>query len=911
MKKYRLRLLFVLLIFIVTSGSSSISAGSYQAWVSPEYDEGTSGWGTSHFSCIQEAIDAVIPGSKVSLGAGTYHRDIVIDKEIVLWGDSFPITEDDAVVLNGSLTVTNRGSLTLSEVDLKLGEGESQLQILVDHGGTLKIARSRLFTNSTHGFEFLAGRPFRTGSREPVRLEIADSTFRGVNGLELWGVQDGVIEDSTIWVNNADDKRRSALTVNHSNYLTLRNNTIKPLIPPSADIDYPLIHGVMMGNSHHNNIEGNSILDTAEAVNFSFSWNNRIADNIWEGPIGIPDLKDLSDRWWAVDTVMPPADVALFVGPWANNNTIENNILLGTNSGLISVVQSSHNVITGNTVKGGGLGISILWASHNIIDNNEFADIFKHDAVHAYAARDNYILNNHISAAAGGIGLFSCDANTVQGNTLQDTGRAVFLHDSHHNSVVNNEVSDSVMPVVATNSSGNTITRNNFLRSSLEGYDDGRNHWEGNYWGDSSHQVEQDPSDAKLPIHLVPAPELGTLPFQEMLYRENIIADSRVWEDETVILREAISIQDGGSLTIRNATVVFEPEEMAESFLWNNPISINVLAEGSLLIEDSQIVGPEWGPMGGFQVKAVEGGTLVVRDSEIRNGGFWTGDGAISTDFGNRGAIIENNRFVRNYAAITIEESFEATVTGNTVINSVQGINFLGSEDVTVSGNHVSETAWWGIYIDGRQHVANNTVSDSWHVGIFPPHWGFVLENNTLTNVRGPGVLYQHPQIETSNRGFTAYSLDSCDVEPGQDIRVFVRLHHTLPHYGAEYGLPETFHDVLSPEFSVRLRVNGDIISEEKAKVDLGEHVLVELTGKAEEAGSYDVEVMPYGYEDEEAVSSGYDGDESSPYQDNDEEPAEYGMVLLVLVVAGVTVFVMMRKMASKRIAKNTIGKKD
>jgi len=304
-------------------------------------------------------------------------------------------------------------------------------------------------------------------------------------------------------------------------------------------------------------------------------------------------------------------------------------------------------------------------------------------------------------------------------------------------------------------------------------------------------------------------------------------------------------------LTIRNATVIFEPEEAVYSKRRghkDNPFQIGVDSGGSLFIYNSKIIGPEWGPLGGIQVVAYRDSNLIIRDSEIRNAGFWCGSGAVAMEDGASGAIIENNTFISTYSAVSVEHSYDTRVIDNTISNSVMGINVIMSENITIAGNKISKTAWLGIGIGGSQTpVNNNEISNAWGVGIFPNHWGIMPEDNSFFNIKGPSVLFQHPNILTGPSRFRAFSLDSTSVEAGQKITVFVRLAHAKPFYGwsSDPDVPQTIYEVLSIPFSVRLRVNGEIIDSEPVTLDLGESTIVELAGTAEEAGIYDVMVQP------------------------------------------------------------------
>jgi len=759
--------------------------------------------------------------------------------------------QNQSIVLDGNLIVKKGGRLTMREVDLEIdSQGDKPYGISVEPEGSLSIHNSRIFSNSEYGFTFVAGSSFKDHKPESAGLMIKKCQLRGVNGLELNAIDNAQIEDNTFMVNVPNDHIH-CLFLNATRNCTIRNNKIEAYPPVSTGSRAPLI-GIASSRSHYNTITGNHISDTRGGFNLSYSWNNHLKDNTWTGPIGDPDPKTLASRWWSAFTAHENSEVGLYLGPWSNNNTVENNTFLNTISGLMVVVQSGSNKITRNTAKGGGIGIALLWASDNIIDGNEFADIFREDAIHAFGARHNVIINNSVSSSSGGIGLFSSNDNTLKGNKISVSGRGVFLHESSHNSIENNEVSTTAMPIVLSASSENTVKKNNLAQDGLQRYDDGDNNsWEENYWGEGvvtpypvpPNGMDSQPSIEIIPVLPVAAPEVDPMEFKDIPYREWIIKDDVVLESQTVTLKEGLCVKEGGSLTLRNVTLNFLPEDVALSFEGGpNPFSIFVDSGGSLSIYDSKIVGPEWGPMGGFQIVAYPDSILIIKNSEIHNAGLWSGDGAVAIE-GVSGAIVEGNRFYRTYCAITVEDASDARVMNNTISNGVFGINVIGGENHTITGNNISGTTWKGIGIEAENiPLIDNEISDAWGVGIFPFHWGVMPENNSFSNVRGPSVFFQDPMILTSSLGFRAFSYNSADVEPAQNITVFVRLAHTSPCYGLP-GFPETIYEVLTISFNVHLRINGQIIDTKRASVALGDATMVKLTGTAPAAGIYDVKI--------------------------------------------------------------------
>ncbi len=759
---------------------------------------------------------------------------------------------DQSIVLNGDLIVEAGGSLSLRNVGLTLNSpDDAPRTILIEPQGALFIEECDLSTTSPGGFYFKIGEPSLTVDLPSPSLTIRNSSFSGVNGLEMCHTQNALIEGNTLQVNSPTGLSYCLFLMDCLN-CTVADNTIAVNPPVSTGSSQPPVYAISLHESHHNTILGNQSADCRNGIGLGYSWNNRVAGNTCVGPIGEPNLRDLVPRWWCVSTAERGGEAGLFLGAGAHNNLVENNTFLLSHTSIMSVCQASHNTLAHNTAKGAGLGLSLLWASENIIDGNELADVFREDAIHVYRSENNHIINNRIDTVSGGVGLFSSTGNVVQGNAITEAGRGIFVMDSTGNAIVNNDVSASAMPVAVVGSSSNTIQNNNFPQDGRQRFDDREdNDWQGNYWGPGvsgayaipPSGVDGSPSPTPLSILEVDRPEREDLAFEAPEYREAVIDSDQVWQNQTVTLSEGLSIESGGSLTMRNATLILSPEDTPVSMLRvNNPMSLTINPGGALYIYDSQIIGPERGPLGGFQILVYHDADFVMMNSELKNGGWWCGDAAVAVEEGASGAVIEGNTITSSYCAVSLEGATGCQVTNNTISNCVMGIYIIGDQDHTVSGNVISKTGWKGIGGAVGIPVTNNAISDAWGVGIFPPHWGVMPEGNTFRDVRGPSLLYQDPMILTYAEGFRAFSYDSCDVTAGQEIVVYVRLAHTSPYYG-QPGFPEAIEDVLTISLDVHLRVNGQIIDTERASVRLGEASTVKLTGTAPMAGTYDIKI--------------------------------------------------------------------
>ena len=57
---------------------------NYQVWVDDNYDSGTPGWGVTHFSSINDAINSVVSGGHVIVKPGTYKELVRVNKSVVM-----------------------------------------------------------------------------------------------------------------------------------------------------------------------------------------------------------------------------------------------------------------------------------------------------------------------------------------------------------------------------------------------------------------------------------------------------------------------------------------------------------------------------------------------------------------------------------------------------------------------------------------------------------------------------------------------------------------------------------------------------------------------------------------------------------------------------------------------------------
>lgn len=444
----------------------------------------------------------------------------------------------------------------------------------------------------------------------------------------------------------------------------------------------------------------------------------------------------------------------------SQGNIFENNQISGKGAGIAVFFVSNENVIKGNTISMDELGIWIwgwnnkvegntitkldtarslqtgiymVYAYNSTVAANVISDIADLSGIMVRHSSNNAIVNNRVSAATEqpgyppyGILLFSSSkSNAIQGNMLSGFARGVSLfYASDGNTITSNEVASSRLESFAIDdSSGNLVYGNNAMGAGRPPYDDGDNKWDyqgiGNYWsayagsdsngdgiGDtpytiSSTALDRFPAVKALPVSISAVPRLEQVPITSVPSVFNLtMNDNRVIENQTISLG-SIMVGPSGSLTLRNVTLITGG---------SNELSSLAARGGSLFVYDSKIIQLDYG--NGMQIRADQGATFVVKNTEVRDVGFewWYGGIQMFTD----NAVIENNTL--SDTILWFERSSSgARVIGNTILNSFSAIelSYPGSSNFTITNNTIRGAIRGGILANGdNNEVKGNVISD-------------------------------------------------------------------------------------------------------------------------------------------------------------------------------------------------------
>ena len=85
MKKILSILFALMLVFTMVAVGlpHQVLAQSSEVWVDDNFTPATPGWGVTHFSSIQDGIDAVSSPGTVYVGEGTYNENLTIQNKAV------------------------------------------------------------------------------------------------------------------------------------------------------------------------------------------------------------------------------------------------------------------------------------------------------------------------------------------------------------------------------------------------------------------------------------------------------------------------------------------------------------------------------------------------------------------------------------------------------------------------------------------------------------------------------------------------------------------------------------------------------------------------------------------------------------------------------------------------------------
>jgi uncharacterized protein (TIGR03437 family) len=794
------------------------------------------------FTLIAPAVSSAAAGAcAVPAGGGT----IETMGSWVVNGDQ--TVEDRTIHLNGPLQIT-KGKLTLRNVALEIDSAQfaassrgtvAAIQIDQDSGGSLAISASSIrATSAPTGLIETVGK--LGNSAATVSIDRTCLTHVGLSLSDLGPVT--VSQNELLYA--VQESFGGTISLTRTSHAAVNDNVIRG----QDGVTPPGVTGIGLSYVHDSEILRNTVLWTATGVGLASSWNNHVAENTWLGAGQSAGFNGLAANWWAFAIIGRAGMGGMGLSDRADNNLIEKNTLMGAHSAMLTIVDSSNNRVSQNTIAGSGYGFTVRGGSGNAIDGNEIRDV-SDDGIQVFRSHDNLFTNNRIYNSGRGISLYASEKNTLGSNTIADTDRGIFLHESAGNVLSGNTISSAFAGIFAvSNSSGNTVTGNNVVTTDQPAWDDGSaNIWKGNFWGKAGAAKwvigpgaanDGTPAAAMLAPTPTAVPAFAPPAFSGPVERFIEIKGQEVWQDARTV-NGAIAIDPGASLTLRGATLTYT--------MSGNPRSIRIYVSsgGSLTIEDSKIIGPRWDQT--FYIQVQQGATFSMKRSEIDNAGDWIGQSAAVSTFADN-TVIEDSTFVNVYCAVSAEGVVRGLrFVNNTVTGAVKAIGLgPGTEDgAVVTGNRVSRYGMWGFDFNATwafsaaavapSHLTDNVFSDGWGEAMHIQADASTLEiaRNTCSSVKGPCRVTGTGGVDIDELRLLSSSPSAA--EPGESLAAVVRFGGGMSALGMVYTENRLY--------TAALLSNGSPLQDRSVALSFGSLTRLPLAASAVTAAPYDLTV--------------------------------------------------------------------
>ena len=550
-------------------------------------------------------------------------------------------------------------------------------------GTGINLSKNEIHSNKVHGIFIYEGRDNQITSNL-IRHATVSSPFRIVRG------QTNRIADNTI----VSSLTRGVIETFWSNENTFENNNISGLGVGIA----------LMFVSNSNVVKNNTISVNEVGVQV-WGWNNQVENNsILETATGIYTV-------YAYNTVIAENVISIIgningIMMWhSSNNAIINNMVSASeerdrSSGLLLYSSSKNNIIQGNTFNKFPRGISVFFSSDgNTINNNEISSIF--ESVFIDDSSGNTVYNNNFLGEPGyddGINKWDFEGKGNYWDKYVGT-------DSN-----GDEVGDVSYPV------------------KLGGVD--------NY-----------PLIKPIAIVTSPIPKFEFLPITDVpstdIPTESQKASSKeiVIENQIIVLRKLV-LGHGQTLTLRNVTLITGGAKEGSEILvrggklsiydskimhmeYGNGFELWADDDATFVMKNTEVnqVGHEW----------KDGGIRIFTDNAVlENNLISNAPIRFSPYHPLSGGQVIGNTILHSLFALKIgKESENFTIANNTIQSSIEDAIVIHGENHIVTGNEVSDTAFGGgIVYNGNNGVIKDNHISKVKLGGIVVHGN----NNTIAN---------------------------------------------------------------------------------------------------------------------------------------------------------------------------------
>ncbi len=410
--------------------------------------------GPADFHTIQEAINAANLGDTVCVRNGTYYENVLVDKAILLVGESREATIIDASGV-GNVVEVWASNVTVTGFTIRNCGVERYAGMKLRNVKNCNVSANTITANKNLGI-------YLDGSSSNNRVSGNTITGNAGNGIHLDLSSKNSISSNDVTGNkgyygicltyssNHNSISRNNVSRNWYHGVYLDRNSCNNSISGNTVI-YNSGWGIALGSSNFNNLRENTVLNSTHGIWINYySCNNSIVGN-----------------------TVANNTYGIYLLSFSNyNNIAENNIANNKHYGIWISGHSCNNTIIGNAIANNTYGVHLRsYSDYNNITGNTIT-------------RNNYY----------GIWFYeySCK-NRISGNIIADSARGIYLYYySNNNNITENKIASNNYGVWLDMSSNNTIFHNNFIGNSRhaskiesygnlwdDGYPSGGNYWSG------------------------------------------------------------------------------------------------------------------------------------------------------------------------------------------------------------------------------------------------------------------------------------------------------------------------------------------------------------------------------------------------------------------------------------------------
>ncbi len=485
-----------------------------------------------NYTKIQDAIDDAAPGDIISVQAGTYKENVVVNKTLTLIGNGASNTiidgsEDGDVVYVSAdwvnitgFNITNSGN-QYNDAGIELNKVQNCkiennfLTLNGKYGLLVNSSSNNIIVNNNASSNKNDGIHLRSSSDNTIINNRAFSNRAGISVKDLVGntISNNIVTSnrwSGIFVHTplSNTITNNICNTNYNGrgiYLYRSNNTI--ITSNTLINDGILIEGTFTAqwNSH--------TIDTTNTVNGNpvYYWKNRNGGTVPQGAGQI--ILANCDGVTVKNQILSGGVINILLGE-SSNNMITNNNATFSHQGGITLRNSDYNYIRNNNISSSLIGIDIVGSDRNDIQGNIISDTT--DGVFfCCQSNSNTIRNNAITSSINGMRITSslsttitsntCTGNTngisieisSRGTTINNNNASynenygIYISKSEDSTIVNNTVSSNNVYGIYIDSATNTkIYHNNFIDNNKQAYDNNVSQWNsptsggGNFWSD-------------------------------------------------------------------------------------------------------------------------------------------------------------------------------------------------------------------------------------------------------------------------------------------------------------------------------------------------------------------------------------------------------------------------------------------